>query len=654
MTDFHLLRPWALLILLLLPALYWLLTRRRQQGRVWNELIPTHLQAAMLHLPQGLRQQSLLWWPLSVLAIGAIALAGPSWDKQPVPLFQLQQGKVLLLDLSDSMWATDLSPNRLTHARFKAQDLLSELDEGEMGLIAYAGDAFVLSPLSTDRSSIANMLPTLSPLLMPVKGSNLPKALAQADQLLRDAGHQQGEIILITDGVLPEYHNPSINALKQMPWQLTILALGSDVGAPMQTPDGELIRALDGSVALARTDYAALAQLATAGNGKLIPYQADGSDLATLKQTLALDSEGTASEQQQALWLDRGGYLLLLLAPLLAITLRRHALLAMVPLLLPLLMVSPTTEASPWQTADQQGQALFEQGDFANAATTFIDPAWQAAAHYRAGNYQQALTGFNQLEGVDALYNQGNALAKLGQIEQALERYNQVLEQQPDHVGAAANKQLLEQLPPEQPEQQQPDQSQQDQNQQDQQSQDQQGDGQSGQQQQQQGDSSERQSDGNDGSESSPPQDQQQSQSSPQSASDSQQNGAAQAYPQAPPAADEPQPPSAAAEAQDQPSSQQPQPEQASKADDKEASLSPSEALPSPSEPEPTDRPTDQAEANAALPAGDGEADERMQQLNQQLQQVMDDPSLLLRNKMQLEYERRRHQGEATREQTSW
>ncbi|MBO0195879.1 VWA domain-containing protein, partial [Vibrio parahaemolyticus] len=84
------------------------------------------------------------------------------------------------LDMSRSMFATDIKPNRLAQTRYKALDLLPKCKEGDTGLIAYAGDAYNLSPLTTDSSTLAGIIENLSPELMPFQGANLPAAIELA------------------------------------------------------------------------------------------------------------------------------------------------------------------------------------------------------------------------------------------------------------------------------------------------------------------------------------------------------------------------------------------------------------------------------------------------------------------------------------------
>ncbi|MBY6017324.1 VWA domain-containing protein [Halomonas denitrificans] len=608
MAEFHLMRPALLLLWLLLPLVGWALLRQQSQAALWHKLLPAHLQPAMLDDRIEADQKVQPLWLMLALFIAIFALAGPAWDKEEVPLFQLQKGRVLVLDMSDSMWATDLPPNRLTQARFKATDLLRQAGEGEMALVAYAGDAFILAPMTEDRATLLNLLPALSPEIMPVRGSNLPAALQQADRLLRDAGYQQGDIVLLTDDLPAEHMDAALELAESQPWRLQILALGSEDGAPMKRPSGELVRDLDGSVAIVRTHFERLQKLANASGGELVRYRPDSADINALLHDapeLGEDRE-KASEQHHSQWRDRGGQILLLALLPLAFGMRRQGLLSLLLLLLPLSITPQQSEAAWWQNADQAAKAQFDAGQFSEAAEGFADPAWKGAAYYRAGDYAQALAAFEQVEGVDALYNQGNALAQLAQYPQAAERYRSVLAQQPDHQPARDNLAWVEQQMQQSPEPPQNDSDQGDN-----------GEGEN---------PSESESD-----QTEPGEGQQDDNGQPSDSEPSEQPG-------------EQQPDDSGSASSPEPEPQQGEPEPPSE--------QPGQAEPRPESGEPSERePESQGEAQAAEAREGDPNDEQLQRL---LDQVVDDPARLLRNKMELEYERRRQSGDTNREQTQW
>ncbi|MDH3997640.1 MAG: VWA domain-containing protein, partial [Desulfuromonadales bacterium] len=168
MSEFHFLRPdwfWLLAPALLLLLLLW---RRQLRSRSWQSVCDPQL---LPHLLIG-RSQRRSNWPLHMLLLALLlattALAGPVWERQQVPLFRQDSALVLLLDLSLSMHAGDLKPDRLTRAKMKLHDILQQRREGQSALVVFAGDAFTVTPLTDDANTIIALLDSLEPGLMPV------------------------------------------------------------------------------------------------------------------------------------------------------------------------------------------------------------------------------------------------------------------------------------------------------------------------------------------------------------------------------------------------------------------------------------------------------------------------------------------------------
>jgi Ca-activated chloride channel family protein len=149
--------------------------------------------------------------------------------------------------------------------------------------------------------------------------------------------------------------------------------------------------------------------------------------------------------------------------------------------------LSDTAQAFEWDSlwlrADQRAKRELDAGNLQTAAEIFKDKAWKGAAQYKAGDFQASLESLETRNDIETLYNKGNALARLGQYEQAIKNYDSVLEQMPEHEDAQHNKALLE-------EELEKQQQQQEQQQQSQQDQDQNKDEKDGEQQQQEGEDS--------------------------------------------------------------------------------------------------------------------------------------------------------------------
>ncbi len=639
----HFIRPewlWALIPLMLM---LYLLRRNEQQQSSWNKYIAPHL-AKVLISTTGENQKNHVGLLAFCWFIAVLALSGPALTKHNLPVFETNQGRVIVMDMSLSMYATDLTPNRLTQAKFKATDLLKNLKEGETGLVAYAGEAFIISPLTRDTSTLLNLLPMLTPEIMPVNGSNLPLALEQSKNLLSQGGHIKGDIILLADGVTNSQISQAKEVLSGTQYRLSILAFGSKQGAPIRLPDGQLMRDNREQIVVPQTDYDALSSVATDNGGRLFVYRADGDDLQALEQWLAQSQATKTSDLEGETWLDLGPYiaLLLLLPTLLNF---RHALVAMACLMLltPPIPAQANSWQYPWQTDNQRAMQAYQQGEYDQAASLFNDPNWKASAHYRNGDYQQALELFEQDDSAKGLFNQGNSLMQLQQFDEAIERYQQALEKDPDFDGAKNNVELANQLKQQQETQQNQSNEQQKSNSNDksqdgeQSEQDQQGqnsqDGQ-GENAQEQGQQNAQEQTGS--SQQDEQQDQTESSSNEQNENDAQQNTNNDAQMNADPnenAKENNASPNAAKH--DEQQSKQQQNQQAAMQAEQENN-------------EAQDEQQSQAATNVIPP------EELPPHMERALEAVIDDPQVLLRNKMQLEYQKRRRQGVKSRDNEQW
>jgi len=446
----HFLRPEWLLALLPLALILFFLWRTERVNSSWDRYIAPHLARLLVSTTEQKKSPPLGYLAASWL-IAVIALSGPAFTKQSLPVFETAQGRVIIMDMSLSMYASDQTPNRLTQAKFKATDLIDALTEGETGLVAYAGDAFTISPLTRDRATLLNLLPTLSPEIMPVRGSNLVSALEQAKRLLIQGGHIRGDIILLTDDVPLRQIKAAKVVLSGSQYRLGILAFGSKQGAPIRLPEGQLLRDSANQVVVAKTDYAALNELAQDNGGILIPYRADGSDLQQLQTWLSSTDESKATQLDAEVWQDTGPYIALLLLLPVLLSFRQGFLgsLLIFGLVGTLLQPSPAMASSwddAWQTQDQQAMKAYQKQDFDGASQGFTFPQWQASALYKAGNYDQALALFEQDSSTKGLYNQANCLMQQGQYPDAIKRYEQALAQLANFEPAQKNLELARQL----------------------------------------------------------------------------------------------------------------------------------------------------------------------------------------------------------------
>ncbi|PLX86774.1 MAG: hypothetical protein C0618_08540 [Desulfuromonas sp.] len=459
MSQFHFLRPdwfWCLPPLLIL---LWLLWRKRLISRNWQGVCDPELLPHLLLGKSTRRAHWPLWLTLIALLTAVIALAGPTWKKRPLPLFSQDSALVICLDLSRSMLAADLTPSRLVRAKLKIRDILSSRTEGLTALIAFAGDAFVITPLTEDTGTIEALLAPLEPDLMPVQGSNPGRALPLATELLQQTGLREATVLLITDEDRPQRAIASARQMQTQGLSLQVLGIGTTDGAPIPQPGGGFYKDSAGQVVLPRLQEQGLSTLAAAGGGRYHRISIDDNDFRSLLSGLEsrrLDRAKAIKNRLGDQWQEMGIWLLPPLALLTACAFRRGWL-----LILLLLLVTPPRQVCAiswqelWQRSDQRAAEAFAAEQYQSAAQLFNDPRWKASALYRAGHYDQALAAQPEPRTADDWYNRGNALAHNGQLQTALDAYDRALELNPDAEDTRYNRRLVEEAIKQQQEQSQ-------------------------------------------------------------------------------------------------------------------------------------------------------------------------------------------------------
>ncbi|MCK9635750.1 MAG: VWA domain-containing protein [Methylobacter tundripaludum] len=445
-ADFHFIRPyWLLALIPQLLILALMLRNKLSQGN-WSTVCDEALLPYLLQEKAVNRSR----WPLTAGAVAAlltiIALAGPTWERLPSPVFRNDSALVIALDLSRSMDAGDIKPSRLVMARYKIADILKQRKDGQTALLVYAGDAFTVTPLTDDTETIDSQLSALNTDIMPSQGSNAVLALEKTAELFSQAGLQKGQILLVTDGVEADKTLTAVKSLDK--YSLSILGVGTDDGAPIALPEGGFLKDGRGDIVVPKLNSGELKKLAQAGNGVYQTITTNDADIKTLLATLDKPVKQQDKANENLLldqWADKGPWLLLLVLPLAALTFRKGLLCFALLLILPLPKNSYAVDWKDlWQTKDQQALQAYKKQDYAKAAEQFENPDWKAAAHYKAGEYDKALENLKNSKSESSAYNQGNTLAKAGQLEQAIKAYDKALAVNPDDADAKHNKEVVE------------------------------------------------------------------------------------------------------------------------------------------------------------------------------------------------------------------
>ena len=462
LENFHFLRPWLLLAFIPFAMGLWWLLRRHGRAGVWEslcdrELLPYVTEQRAQH--RGLRHLLTIFIGTCII----VALAGPTWQQLPTPVFRQDSALVIVLDLSRSMNAADIKPTRLERAKFKISDLLRLRKDGQTALLVFAEQPYIVTPLTSDAKTIENQLPALTSDVMPSQGSNLVAAIEKAAELLQQAGVRGGDVLVLSDAVKTD---PSrlTELVSEQKMRISVIGVGTPQGAPVMNDNGSFIADESGNVILMTLNTVGLREIATLGNGLYQTISNDDTDVERVARFV--DAEAPENTEDAAdlfaeRWREFGPWLLLACLPFAPLAFRRGLLVAL--LACNLVSFSPYSGAKEntngqtaywFRTPDQKGQKAFDQQAYGEAKKHFDNDAWRAASAYREGDYAAAVNALGEPQGPDDWYNKGNALARMGEYEDAISAYEQALSLTEEHEDAAHNKTLLEKLLDEQQQQQ--------------------------------------------------------------------------------------------------------------------------------------------------------------------------------------------------------
>ena len=463
LEQFHFLEPLYLLALLPLIVIFFLAFRENTDSRAWGKIIDADLLPLLL---KG-KDRGSNKFAKFILAIAwfttVIALADPAWEKIPRPVFQTNTARIIILDLSNSMLIEDVKPSRLTRARFKIEDILSRKEEGQTGLVLFAGEAFTAAPLTRDTKTISSLLKVLTPQILPAQGSRADLGLIKAHELLKQAGILNGRILLIADGVSQK--QASLNAARDLlsdGHTVSVMAVGTETGGTLNFRNNV--------TKTIKLEPQTLIDIAKNGGGNYHLMTTNNSDLKHLLTPISDNSSLTQKktngdqEIQNTEWHSMGPILVLLLLPFAALAFRRGWLLNLAAVSVVLSFMYQPQEAyaakhqeqtntqSKWQDwaekltknrAQRANQALVKKR-YEQARDLSNDPLTRGSAEYKLENYEDALTHFKQAEGADARYNEGNSLAKLQKYEDAIAAYDKALALDSTMQDALDNKKAIE------------------------------------------------------------------------------------------------------------------------------------------------------------------------------------------------------------------
>lgn len=415
---------WGLLAIPVMFLLYVLLYRAESTSLL-ERFADRHLLPHLVKTPRvaarNIRTPLLLW--SAAWVCGIVAMAGPRWSYMDEPTFRAPLNLVIVLDLSQTMNATDVKPSRIVRAREEIEDLLDMSRGTSIGLVAYAAVPHMVTPLTDDLRTIRNLLPALDTSLVTIQGDRLKPALDMAAAMLKAEPGDDKSILVIGDGGFQE---DDFAALARAAGNATIYTMGVGTGL----------------------DTGRLQTLAATGHGLFVEANYTDSDTrAILDRVEAAGDKASMTQKSARVWADQFYVPALVLALLLLRWFRKGAAFPAVVLLsmmfYPAGPAKAVTAADLFLNREQQARAAYQRGDYKKAMKEFDTPYRRGVAAYRAGDYDKAAVLFKnasrQKGGLDALYDLGNAQLMQGRVEDAVASYEAVLKQRPGDVGARHN-----------------------------------------------------------------------------------------------------------------------------------------------------------------------------------------------------------------------
>ncbi|WP_146345297.1 VWA domain-containing protein [Phaeobacter marinintestinus] len=411
---FHFLRPLWLIAVPVVLILWWMVRPHKTAGQSNESGIAPHLAAALRVGKVDERRILPIDGVALTAVLIAIAVAGPAWTRVPNPLIADTAPLVVALKVTPSMQGTDLAPSRADRARFKILDLIAERAGARTALVAYAGTAHRVAPLTEDPNILRPLLESLTPDAMPVDGENAPAALDIAASILSDAD-TPGAILFVLDD------------------------LGPTAVEAFNAPDLPPVLFL-----IAAPDSVTLPQLDRIDGATIVRISPDDHDIHQIERRVRAAYAAALAGDERLRWEDRGWWLAWPAALLILLWFRRGWTMRWVWIIVLASAFAPSgARADGWVdwffTPDQQGQIALNRKEYARAGEVFADPYLNGYAKYKAGQYEEAATVFAGIATAEAAFGEGMAHMKSRGYRPAIAAFEKALERQPDFPEAQHN-----------------------------------------------------------------------------------------------------------------------------------------------------------------------------------------------------------------------
>ena len=415
--NFHFLRPW-LLLFLLIPIGLLLKKIKTSNKSSWEEVCDKHLLDFLIVNEMGVQKINFKKYIYLGLIFACISAAGPSWKKIDVQTFSIENPSMFVLSLAQDMQLTDVSPSRLDRAKYIISDVAENVSvQGQYGIMVYSDEPYLISPITDDINIIKSLLHQIVPDIAPDNGDRLDRAISFALERFKSAGYSKGNIVLLCSDVGQRF-DLAIEKTKEA------IALGYSINIVDVSYDGN----------------DKLKLIADTGKGVYLRVF-DTSIKPLINKISQTNNSNTQMDKNlRSIYLDFGYYLVFV--PLICLLFFfRKGLFVLI-----LCFVSFNAHAGFLLNKNQEGFSLFKKEQYELAKDLFEDTNWQGLSLYMMKNYESAVDKFNKVKSSEGFYNKGVALVKLCKYKDALEAFEESFKLNPKNEDAKYNIDVLNKL----------------------------------------------------------------------------------------------------------------------------------------------------------------------------------------------------------------
>ena len=418
-TNFHFIRPWVL-FLLVFPIVFLLKkTKIGYTSSAWENVCDQNLLNFLIVKDNHFSFVSLKKIIYLAIFSAIFSAAGPSWKKNEIPSFTIENPNMIVLSLAQDMQLKDISPSRLDRAKFLISDLTDAFPKGQFGFEVYSQEPYIISPISDDVLLLKNLLPQIVPNIVPDQGDRLDRAINLAIERFNSAGFSHGNIIIFA----------------------------SDVGQRFDL-------ALDAVQKAAKLNYHIyVVDTAFAKNEKLKILADKANGFYTSVQNAYLqslinkindvnDAQVKLSQNMRSQFIDFGYYLLVIPLICTLFLFRRGVFFVFLILIFNI----NSAYAGFFLNRNQEALKLFNNANYSKASELFQNSTWKGVSLYKENKIEEALKEFEKGKSDIDFYNKALIEAKLCKYEDAYKNFQTALKINPKNDDASYNLSLLNDL----------------------------------------------------------------------------------------------------------------------------------------------------------------------------------------------------------------